>query len=247
MDKIQEFHLERKKAIEEMSKDKKVSELTDEWTLAVGKYDYVYNLTWMGVPILQLATDILALQQIIWEVKPDLIIETGVAYGGSVIYSASMLELLGGEGEVVGIDIDIREHNRKAIEKHPMFKRITLIEGSSIDEEIVTKVKEIAKNKKSIMVVLDSNHSHDHVLNELKIYSELVSVNSYIIVFDTNIERFHEKVSVGRPYRPWGVGNNPWTAVQEFLTENDNFAIDKSIENKIVLTSAPDGYLKKIK
>lgn len=247
MNKIQEFHLERKKAIDEMNKDNKIHELTKEWSLALAKYDYVYNLTWMGVPILQLSTDILAMQELIWDVKPDLIIETGLAYGGSIIFSASMLELLGGEGEVIGIDIDIREHNRKAIESHPMFKRIHLLEGSSIDDIIVEKVKNIASNKKSIMVILDSNHTHEHVLKELEIYSEFVTIDSYIIAYDTNIEFFHDQVSEGRPYRPWGVGNNPWTAVQEFIKDNNNFIIDKSIQNKIVLTSAPDGYLRRIK
>lgn len=246
MDKIQEFHLERKKAIEEMSKDKKVCELTKEWALAVSKYDYVYNLTWMGVPILQLSTDLLALQEKIWQIKPDLIIETGLAYGGSIIFSASMLELLGGEGEVIGIDVDIREHNRKAIEVHPMFKRIHLLEGSSTDDEIVRQVKHFASNKKSVMVILDSNHTHEHVLKELEIYSKLVTLNSYIIAFDTVIEFYHDQLSESQSNRPWGVGNNPWTAVQEFIKTNDDFVIDESIQNKIVITSAPQGYLKRV-
>lgn len=247
MDKIKEFHDERKLAIAKMAQDSKVKECTEKWELSVAKYDYVYNMTWMGVPILQLTTDMVAIQEIIWKVKPDLIIETGLAYGGSIIFYASMLELLGGEREVLGIDIDIREHNRKAIESHPMYKRITLLEGSSVDEDIVGKVKEIAKDKKSILVILDSNHTHEHVLAELKAYSSLVSVDSYIIVMDTNIEKYHDIVSVGRDARPWGVGNNPWTAAQAFLKEDDSFQIDLSITDKIIITSAPDGYLKKIK
>lgn len=245
MDKIQEFHEERKVAIEKMARDKKVQECTEKWELAVAKYDYVYNMTWMGVPILQVTTDMVAIQEIIWKVKPDLIIETGLAYGGSIIFYSSMLELLGGDGEVIGIDIDIREHNRKAIENHPMFKRITLLEGSSVDDNIVETVKKIAENKKSILVILDSNHTHEHVLAELRSYASLVSKGSYVIVMDTNVEKYHDIVSQGRGSRPWGVGNNPWTAAQEFLQENDTFKVDSSITDKILITAAPDGYLKK--
>lgn len=247
MDKIQEFHEERKVAIEKMARDKNVQECTEKWELAVAKYDYVYNMTWMGVPILQVTTDMVAIQEIIWKVKPDLIIETGLAYGGSIIFYSSMLELLGGDGEVIGIDIDIREHNRKAIESHPMFKRITLLEGSSVDSNIVETVKKIAENKKNILVILDSNHAHEHVLAELRCYASLVSKDSYVIVMDTNVEKYHDIVSQGREERPWGVGNNPWTAAQEFLRENNTFEVDSSITDKILITAAPDGYLKRVK
>lgn len=250
MNKIEEFNRERRRKIEEMSKDQELKDLSDKWIIQSGKYEYTYNFKWLGRPVLQLPTDIMALQELIWEVKPDLIIETGIAHGGSIIFSASMLELLGGDGLVVGIDIDIREHNRIEIEKHPMFKRITLLEGSSIDEKIEEQVNSIAKNRKKIMVILDSFHTHEHVLKELEIYSKFVSVDSYLIVFDTNIEfncdDIHE-INKDLPKRPWSVGNNPWTAVKEFLKINETFIIDKSIESKIVFTSAPDGFLKKVK
>ena len=246
MDKIKEFHNDRKIAIEKMAHDINVKKCTENWELSVAKYDYVYNMTWMGVPILQLTTDMIAIQEIIWKVKPDLIIETGLAYGGSIIFSASMLELLGNDGEVIGVDIDIREHNRKAIENHPMFKRITLLEGSSVDNKIVSQVTDIAKNKEKVLIILDSNHTHDHVLMELRNYAPLVSKESYIIVMDTNIEKYHEIVSQGRESRPWGVGNNPWTAVQAFLKEDNTFEVDETITDKIVITSAPGGYLKKL-
>lgn len=210
---------------------------------------YAYNFSWLGRPIIQFPQDMIALQEIIWEVKPDMIIETGIAHGGSLIFSASMLTLLEACGEiksgkVLGIDIDIREHNKKAIEAHPMNKKITMFEGSSIDEDIIKKVHEFAKSGKRILVCLDSNHTHEHVLAELKAYAPLVSTGSYCCVFDTIIEDMPEG---NFPDRPWDKGNNPKTAVWEYLKENNNFIIDKDIENKLLITVAPDGYLKRIK
>ena len=210
---------------------------------------YTYNFSWMGRPIIQFPQDMIALQEIIWEVKPDMIIETGIAHGGSLIFSASMLTLLEACGEiengkVLGIDIDIREHNKKAIEAHPMSKKITMFQGSSIDEEMIQKVHEFAKKGKKILIVLDSNHSHEHVLAELKAYANLASIGSYCIVFDTIIEDMPEN---SFPNRPWDKGNNPKTAVWEYLKECDNFVIDKDIENKLLITVAPDGYLKRVK
>jgi len=202
---------------------------------------YSYNFTWLGRPIIQFPQDIIAVQEIIWQVKPDLIIETGIAHGGSLIFYASMLELLGNNGQVLGIDIDIREHNRVEIEKHPMFKRITMIEGSSVDEKIAQQVHDFAKDKKQILILLDAMHTHDHVLKELQLYSPLVTKGSYIVVFDTIIEDMPEDFF---PDRPWGKGNNPKTAVREFLKTNDRFEIDKEMENKLLITVAPDGYLK---
>lgn len=202
---------------------------------------YSYNFSWLGRPIIQYPQDMIAVQEIIWQVKPDLIIETGIAHGGSLIFDASMLELLGDGGQVLGIDIDIREHNRVEIEKHPMFKRITMIEGSSIDEEIVRQVYDFAKGKKRVMVFLDSMHTHDHVLKELELYSPLVTAGSYLVVFDTIIEDMPEDFF---PDRLWGKGNNPKTAVWEFLKKNDYFEIDKEMENKLLITVAPDGYLR---
>ena len=184
------------------------------------------------------------MQEIIWRVKPDLIIETGIAHGGSLIFYSSMLELVGGDGQVFGIDIDIREQNRVEIEEHPMFKRITMIQGSSTDEDIVRKAYELAKGKGQVLVALDSNHTHDHVLKELQLYSPLVTRGGYLVVFDTIIEDMPEDSFVDRP---WGKGNNPKTALWEFLKTTNRFVIDREIENKLLITVAPDGYLKCIK
>ncbi len=205
---------------------------------------YSYNFSWMGRPIIQYPQDMIAMQEIIWQVQPDLIIETGIAHGGSLVYYASLLELIG-KGEVLGIDIDIRKHNKAEIEKHPMFKRITMLEGSSISENIVAQVRSIAQGKQDILVVLDSNHTFEHVLSELELYSPFVSVGSYLIVFDTIVEDL--PANYFKEKRPWGIGNNPKTAVFEFLKNNTDFVIDEEIDNKLLISVAPQGYLKRIK
>lgn len=215
----------------------------------LNKAKYAYNFFWLGVPILQIPQDIQALQEIIWEVKPDLIIETGIAWGGSIIFSASMLAILEAcgliaNGLVVGIDIDIRQHNKESLAAHPLSQKIIMLEGSSIAEEIMQKVTALAKNKKRVLVCLDSNHTHEHVLAELRAYAPLVSVGSYCIVGDTGIEDLPTGIVTDRP---WGKGNNPKTAVWEFLKENKNFEIDKVLEAKLILTGSPDGWLKRIK
>jgi len=238
-----EFENKNNKLIKTMSKDLEFKKQSDEWFKKSLKYEYSYHFSWLGHPIIQYPQDILAVQEIIWKIKPDLIIETGIAHGGSLILSASILELIG-KGEVVGIDIDIRKHNKKEIEKHSLFKRITMIEGSSINKEIIKKVQDLAKGKKKIMVILDSNHTHDHVFNELIAYSPLVSKGSYLIIFDTIVQNMPEEFT---KKRPWGKNNNPKTAVNEFLKKNDRFKIDKKFENKLLITAAPDGYLKCIK
>jgi cephalosporin hydroxylase len=217
--------------------------------IGIGKADYVYNLFWLGVPIIQIPQDLQALQEIIWEVKPDLIIETGIAWGGSLIYSASMLAILEAcklieNGHVLGIDIDIRPHNREALMAHPLSHKITMLEGSSIDEKIIAQVKSFAKNYKKIMVCLDSDHTHNHVLAELEAYAPCVSVGSYCMVGDTVIEDAPKEMSSNRP---WGKGNNPKTAVWEYLKNTDNFEIDKVIEHKLLITGSPDGFLRRIK
>ena len=205
---------------------------------------YSYNFTWLGRTILQYPQDIIAMQEIIWNIKPDLIIETGIACGGSLIFWASMLELIGEDAHVLGIDINILDHNRAEIEKHPMYKWITMIDGSSIDSGVVSKVYDFAKDKKKVLVCLDSRHTHDHVLKELELYSPLVTRGSYLIVFDTIIEDLPDELF---PNRPWGTKNNPKTAVWEFLKSNTRFEIDKQIENKLLITVAPDGYLECVK
>jgi len=209
---------------------------------------YSYNFSWMGRPIIQYPQDIVAMQEIIWQVQPDLIIETGIAHGGSLIFSASMLELnaaCGGpiNAEVLGIDIDIRQHNRDAIEAHPMYKRISMIQGSSISQEVISQVHEKAKDKERILVILDSNHTHEHVLAELNAYAELTTIGSYCVVFDTVVEDMPADFF---PDRPWGPGDNPKTAVWEYVKSHPEFKIDKSIQNKLLITVAPDGYLKRV-
>ena len=210
---------------------------------------YSYNFSWLGRPIIQYPQDIVAMQELIWTVKPDLIIETGIAHGGSLVFSASMLELnsaCGGpkDAEVLGVDIDIRPHNRKAIEEHPMFKRITMIQGSSVAPEIVAKVYAKAKGKQNVLVILDSNHTHEHVLAELTAYAPLASIGSYCVVFDTIVE---DMPADAYPDRPWGPGNNPKTAVWEYLKTHPEFEIEKSIHDKLLITVAPDGYLKRVR
>ena len=244
MNPIEQFKQETSKRIQSYADDVELKTLANTWVEKSMQKKYVYNFSWLGRPIIQYPEDIMALQEIIWQVKPDLIIETGIAHGGSLIFSASMLHLLCGDGEVVGIDIDIREHNRKEIEVHPLSQRITMIEGSSISSEMEEKVRQICQNKKNIMVILDSNHTHDHVMKELEIYSKFVSKDSYLIVLDTFVEDmppgFFED-------RPWDVGNNPKTAVWEFIKSNTSFKIDTSIHHKLLITVAPDGYLKRVK
>ncbi len=236
-----QFETEKKERIEKIAKDDNFKNLSIQWFIESVNNKYSYNFNWLGRPIIQYPQDIVALQELIWTVKPDLIIETGIAHGGSLIFSASMQELIGGSGQVLGIDIDIREHNKIEIEKHTMSKRIKMIQGSSTDENILRKVYNFAKDKKRILVVLDSNHTHEHVLKELISYSPLVTKNSYLIVFDTIIEDLPTTFYADRP---WGRGNNPKTAVREFLKNNDRFIIDKEVENKLTITTAPDGFLK---
>lgn len=189
------------------------------------------------------------MQELIWNIQPDLIVETGIAHGGSLIFSASMLELnaiCGGpkDAMVLAVDIDIREYNRKAIEAHPLSRRIQMIQGSSIEECVIEKVRSFANGKKSILVCLDSNHTHDHVLGELRAYASLVTIGSYCVVFDTVIEDLPTEMF---PDRPWSPGNNPKTAVLEFLRSNGDFEIDQSIDAKLLISAAPEGYLRRTK
>lgn len=244
-EEVKKYIDEKNANIEAQGKNNALTDLGLKFLIDTAPTKYSYNFTWMGRPVIALPQDMIAMQEIIWEVKPDLIIETGVAHGGSIVYYASLLELIGQEGQVVGIDIDIRQHNRTLIEAHPMYKRITLIEGSSISPQIVKQVSEIASSKKKVMVCLDSNHTHEHVLQELKLYSPFVSKGSYCVVFDTVIEDMPDDYDWG--VRPWGKGNNPKTAVWEFLRTHDEFEIDKIIDNKLLISVAPDGYLKRVK
>ena len=226
-----------------MSKDKSLKEKSQEWFNHSFSYEYSYHFSWLGRPIIQYPQDILIIQELIWKIKPDLVIETGIARGGSLIFTASILELIG-KGNVIGIDVDIRKHNREEIEKHPMFKRIKMIEGSSIDKKIVKKIFKLAERKKKILVLLDSSHTHSHVLEELKSYSPLVNKGSYVVVFDTVLEDMPKN---SFPNRPWDKGDNPKTAVKEFVKKSNRFKIDVDIERKLMITSNPSGFLKCVK
>lgn len=212
---------------------------------------YSYNFSWLTRPIIQYPQDIVAFQEIVSSVNPDLIVETGIAHGGSLVLSASLLCLLDvmegidprqSHRKVVGVDIDIRPHNRKALDEHPLRFKMELIEGSSIDPVIVKQVRTHASDAQRVLVSLDSNHTHDHVLAELNAYADLVSVDSYCIVFDTVVEDLPEG---SFPDRPWDVGNNPKTAVHQWLKSHPEFEIDKDIDNKILISVAPGGYLRR--
>jgi cephalosporin hydroxylase len=210
---------------------------------------YSYNFKWMGRPIIQYPQDIIAVQELIWEIKPDLIIETGVAHGGSAMFFASLLELnalSGGpkDAEVWCVEIDLRSHNREALVAHPMYPRLKIFDGSSVDEKIASVIAEKATKCQRVMVILDSNHTHDHVLGELNLYASLVSVGSYCVVFDTVIEDLEGVEFVDRP---WGKGDNPKTAVAEFLKTNSDFEVDRAIDEKLLISAAPGGYLKRVK
>lgn len=242
MSEVAKFFQEVAGNIEKLGADKDVQALSRIWVREIAPYKYAYNFTWMGRPIIQFPQDMVAMQEIIWQTRPDLIVETGIAHGGSLIYYASLCEMIG-HGAVLGVDVDIRAHNRAEIEAHPMFKHITMIQGSSTDEAIAAQVHEAAQGK-SVLLILDSNHTHEHVLRELELYSPLVKTGGYAVVFDTLIEDMPEE-SFGD--RTWGVGNNPMTAVREFLQNNDRFQIDAAISNKLLITVAPDGYLQCVK
>jgi len=241
------FEKEVKARIKSNANEVGLKESANAFMLSSTLPKYSYNFSWMGRPIIQYPQDIVAMQEIIWEVKPDLIIETGIAHGGSLVYYASLLELIAacgeGNGEVLGIDVEIRPHNRAAIEAHPMFKRITMIEGSSISSEIVDQAHKLATGRKRVLVCLDSMHTHDHVFAELEAYAPLVTTGSYCVVFDTVVESMPDDFY---PDRPWSKGNNPKTAVWEYLKNHPEFEIDESIEHKLLITVAPDGYLKRI-
>lgn len=243
-DKTKAFVTEREQRVAGNKSNKTLQAAAANFNTESNKAQYSYNFSWMGRPIIQYPQDMIAMQELIWDIKPDLIIETGIAHGGSLIYYASLLELIG-KGEVLGIDIDIREHNRIEIEKHPMFKRIKMFEGSSVSAEMAERVRQYASGKETILVSLDSNHTHEHVLQELEIYAPFVSKDSYIVVFDTIVENLPE--GYFSQQRPWGISNNPKTAVLDFLKKNEAFVIDYSIDNKLLISVAPEGYLKRIK
>ncbi len=258
MNEVEKFEVEVTQNIKGLGEDKDVQALSRIWIREISPHKYAYNFRWLGRPAIQFPQDQIALQELIWEVRPDLIIETGIAHGGSLAFTASMLALLdmadaieSGEPmdpkiskrKVLGLDIDIRPHNKTAIEAHPMASRIQMIQGSSVDPAIIAQVHTIARGYNKILVCLDSNHTHEHVLAELEAYAPLTSKGSFCIVYDTAVEDMPAALAGDRP---WGPGNNPKTAVWEYLKTHPEFEIDKSIENKLLITVAPDGYLKRI-
>ena len=244
-----EFRKRNKEFIAKQGADPSLLELTKQWFRIANSYEYSYHYDWLSRPIIQYPQDIMALQELIWRVKPDLIIETGIAHGGSLILSASLLAMLdyceavetrtkldplATHRRVVGIDIDIRPHNREAIEAHPMSGYIDMIQGSSIAPDVIAQVRKIVKDYERVLVCLDSNHTHDHVMAELKAYAPLTSKASYCVVFDTIIEDLPDETY---PNRPWGKGNNPKTAVWKFLKEHPEFEIDTQIDHKLLISS----------
>lgn len=258
MNQVEQFEREGRGNISRMGADKALRDLSLQWVRDIAQYKYSYNFRFLGRPIIQIPQDIVAMQEIIWQTRPDLIIETGIAHGGSLILSAAMLSMLdycdavaagtvldpmASNRRVVGLDIDIRTHNRQAIEAHPLAHKIEMIEGSSIAPEMVAEVRGRAKNYERILVCLDSNHTHAHVLAELEAYAPLVTAGSYCCVFDTLIEDMSASMF---PDRPWGPGDNPKTAVHEFLRTHSEFEIDTSMQHKLLLTVAPDGYLRRL-
>jgi len=258
MSEYQKFKEECDIEIKAMGADDNLLALTRDWMNRANFKKYSYHFEILGRPIIQYPQDMVAMQVLIWQIKPDLIIETGIAHGGSLILSASMLSLLdycdaiergsmldpkAPRRRVLGLDIDIRAHNRAAIEAHPMANRIDMIEGSSIDPTIIAQVQDIARRYERVLVCLDSNHTHEHVLAELEAYAPLVSPGSYCVVFDTIVEDMPADMF---PDRPWGPGDNPKTAVWEYLKTHPEFEIDKQMDHKLLISVAPDGYLKRV-
>jgi len=255
---VADFEEEVNRRTEAIAENADLRKCASEFMRASLGPQYSYNFTWMSRPIIQYPQDIVAMQELVWRVRPDLIIETGIAHGGSLILSASMLALLDiadavekgtavdpvrSQRKVLGIDIDIRAHNRAAIEAHPMASRIQMIQGSSVAREVVEEVQRIASGYGCVMVCLDSNHTHDHVLAELEAYAPLVSVGSYCVVFDTIVEDLPADTY---PDRPWGPGDNPKTAVWQYLKSHPEFEISEGVQNKLLITVAPDGYLRRV-
>jgi cephalosporin hydroxylase len=244
-----EFDREMEERLKHNANDKSLQTTARDFMVASIAPKYSYNFSWLGRPVIQYPQDLVAMQELIWSVQPDLIVETGIAHGGSLIFSASMLELnaaCGGpaDARVVGVDIDIRAHNREAILAHPMARRVSMIQGSSVAPQIVEQVRHHACGKRRVMVCLDSNHTHEHVLAELTAYAPLVTVGSYCVVFDTIVEDLPAE-STGA--RPWGPGNNPKTAVKAYLVSHSEFEIDRRIDNKLLVSVAPQGYLKRVR
>lgn len=238
------FQLDKASNIRRLGESDALRDKSIEWIAEASRHKYSHHFTWMGLPIIQFPQDVMAMQEIIWRVRPRVILETGIARGGSLVFHASLLDLvwgIDGEAIVCGIDIDIRSHNRAAIESHPMARRIRMIEGSSIDPTVFRQATQFTQHQSPVLVILDSNHTHEHVLRELQMYSPLVTPGSYLIVLDTIIEDLPAGYFADRH---WDVGDNPQTAVREFLEGNPRFARDRELDDKLLISAAPGGYLR---
>jgi cephalosporin hydroxylase len=240
-DPIAAFRAEVERNIDHLGDADAARATSARWLRQTHDLRYDYNFTWFGRPILQLPQDVMALQELVFRIQPDLVVETGIAHGGSLVFFASLLHLLGGNGLVLGIDRDIRAHNRAAIESHPMAGRIAMYEGSSVDPDTLAAVRRFAAGRQRVMVVLDSNHTEAHVLQELQLYGPLVTSGSYLVVCDTIVEDLGDDAF---PDRPWGPGNSPKSAVAKFLQQTPDFEVDSRIEQKLLLTNSPGGYLR---
>ncbi len=228
-----------------MGQDQAVFQQSLQLVTALDRYDYSYLWSWMGVPIIQLPADVMATQEVIWATKPDVIIETGVARGGSVLFMASLLEVIG-KGKVIGVDIDIRAHNRDTIDRHPMSKRVVLIEGGSVDEGTLARVRAEIPAGAKVMVVLDSDHSRNHVLAECRAYGPLVTPGCYMVVADTVIGHVTEETAPKKRSKLWFKGNEPLSALQDYMAETDRFEVDEVLNGKLVLSSSPGGYVRRV-
>ncbi len=230
-----------REGIEAMRRDPAMMAATQTFLNKTFEHRYYRNFTWLGRPIIQYPQDIVALQELIWDYRPTLVIETGVAHGGSLVLYASILELVGGRGEVLGVEVEFRPHNKRAVSEHPLARRITVIEGSSIDPQILAQVRGRAADHERIMVVLDSYHTHEHVLTELRVYSPLVRKGAPLVVFGTSVASLDPTIDLGRE---WNQKRNPMSALEEFMRENDRFEVDREINDKLLITDAPNGYLR---
>jgi cephalosporin hydroxylase len=240
---LNEFYRLRADSISELSRSQDLQDMGVKLMRDSAPHRYAYNFDWLGIPAIQLPTDLIAMQEIIWAYKPEVIIETGVAHGGSLVFYASMLSLLGNNGFVVGVDIEIRKHNRDVLESHPMYDKIKLVEGSSTSPDTLAKIQALVGNRRAL-VILDSDHSRDHVLQELYAYEQFVAVGGYIVVMDTTLEDQPDNFIVNRP---WDKLNNPKTAVREFLNSRaGHWLADRKIDGKLLMTVCREGFLQKI-
>jgi cephalosporin hydroxylase len=227
-----------------MATDPESARIRREWMRLAARHGYSYNFTWLGIPIIQHPEDVVIIQELLWQTRPDLVVETGIAHGGSLILSASILKLLGGEREVLGIDIDIRPPTRATLATHPLASSISTIEGDSIALSVIDQVKRVCARHERVLVILDSNHTCDHVASELSLYGEFVSVGSYLVVMDTFIRDLPAEAFDDRP---WDAENSPWTAVQNFLSVDDRYVVAAEVDDRLLATSAPGGYLLRLR